>query len=351
MSAEPSKDLLKTKVPIALEWIFEKGRSPNECSTRRYHVPGFPQLEYWCYCTYPRAWNDATRTWIKMEEDPEKVEIYLHCREIDDVNLHIDVKAECSITVNDGEPKPFSDDFYFENHTAFAIECTVKEWEDSFDANGIKTIRVNGTFTFAEPFLRGYRRNVDVVGDSDFIIVAEDEELKVHKSVLIASSTIFATMFESEYQWKEKEENKYEIQDFCVEIVERALDICYGDYCNPESDETPEDLVLLYKFADKYDINELKNAVIQYLTLMPHNLVEYSNLCFENDVEELLEKCYDYFIVCKADCLPIKDLELLNDEVKNKFFMKMFSNALVEKIPEPSDHKTYQKWTDFQVYE
>uniref|UniRef100_A0AC34FYA9 BTB domain-containing protein n=1 Tax=Panagrolaimus sp. ES5 TaxID=591445 RepID=A0AC34FYA9_9BILA len=163
-----------------------------------------------------------------------------------------------------------------------------------------------------------------------------------HKSVLIESSTVFAAMFESEYKWKEKEENKYEIQDFPYKTVQNAIEYCY-ELINIDK---LEEIILLFKFADKYDMKELKDDLVESLALTPLNLVEYSNLFFQNNLEEFLEKCYIYFLHCKSFSIPIKDLELLNVEIKNTFVMKMFSNVPDDKIPEPSDHTTDQEWNN-----
>uniref|UniRef100_A0AC34G2U1 BTB domain-containing protein n=1 Tax=Panagrolaimus sp. ES5 TaxID=591445 RepID=A0AC34G2U1_9BILA len=262
-------------------------------------------------------------------------------------------EADFTITVNDGEPKLCSDTLQPGCISFLAMECTPEEWDNSFDVNGIKTIRIKGTLAFDHLHclhsFSDYQYCTEKLGD--FSIVAENHEFKVRKSVLIASSTVFAAMFESEYQWKEKEENKYEIQDFPFKIVETVLHFCSFEDFYFDWYHHLEEYILLYKFADKYDIKKLKIAVIQYLPLLPHYLVEYSNSFHESKCEELLEKCFEYYIVCKSDSLPIKDLELLNVEVKNYFITKMFSNASVEKILEPSVHKTYQRWADYQNFE
>uniref|UniRef100_A0AC34F9X1 BTB domain-containing protein n=1 Tax=Panagrolaimus sp. ES5 TaxID=591445 RepID=A0AC34F9X1_9BILA len=265
----------------------------------------------------------------------------LHCKEIFEVGFYHHIKADCTITVDDEEPKPFSGAFDNQEEitSIFAMGCTTKEWNDIFDKRNYKRVIIKGTFTFTSSIYKNihFHGNYDD-GPYDFIIVAGNQEIEVHKSILTACSKVFAAMFESEYNWKEKEENKYEIKDFPYKIIDTAICYCYE---NIGIDDQLDEIILLYKFADKYDMKKLKDDLAESLPLTFNNLVEYSNSFFQNNFKELLEECYTYFHYCLSFKIPIKDFELLNIEVKNGFVMKMLSLATADKIPEPSDNFSF----------
>uniref|UniRef100_A0AC34FQF7 BTB domain-containing protein n=1 Tax=Panagrolaimus sp. ES5 TaxID=591445 RepID=A0AC34FQF7_9BILA len=89
----------------------------------------------------------------------------------------------------------------------------------------------------------------------DFTIVIGDKEIKVHKQVLIDVSPVFSGMLES--GMKESIQNKMIITDFPFEIVETSINLCYNSNF-PTSLFTIEDMLLLLKFADKYEIKLIK---------------------------------------------------------------------------------------------
>ena len=55
---------------------------------------------------------------------------------------------------------------------------------------------------------------------------------------------------------KESIENRVEIVDFTYDVVEKAMKYCY--HYNLEPDASFDEVFLLLKFADKYDITALK---------------------------------------------------------------------------------------------
>uniref|UniRef100_A0AC34FZE6 BTB domain-containing protein n=1 Tax=Panagrolaimus sp. ES5 TaxID=591445 RepID=A0AC34FZE6_9BILA len=58
-------------------------------------------------------------------------------------------------------------------------------------------------------------------GDKDFVIVVGDKELKLHKNVINAESSVFETMIQSGLQ--ELKKNKVTITDFDFITVESAV--------------------------------------------------------------------------------------------------------------------------------
>uniref|UniRef100_A0AC34RHX2 BTB domain-containing protein n=1 Tax=Panagrolaimus sp. JU765 TaxID=591449 RepID=A0AC34RHX2_9BILA len=94
----------------------------------------------------------------------------------------------------------------------------------------------------------------------DFVICVGDKEIKVHKNVLAVASPVFSTMLQPHY--KEFQESRVTIKDFDYDTVIEAVNLIYTCQLNPK---LSIDLLLnLYKFADKYDLNDTE-MIIQAL--------------------------------------------------------------------------------------
>ncbi|CAO1432572.1 unnamed protein product [Diamesa tonsa] len=97
---------------------------------------------------------------------------------------------------------------------------------------------------------------------SDFTIIVESNEFKVHKSMLSARSPVFMKMFES--NMKEAADNKVEINDVDPDVFEQLLIFIY-------SGKIPVNLDLyameLFVAADKYKIEDLKDLSEKHISL------------------------------------------------------------------------------------
>uniref|UniRef100_A0AC34FYR3 BTB domain-containing protein n=1 Tax=Panagrolaimus sp. ES5 TaxID=591445 RepID=A0AC34FYR3_9BILA len=89
--------------------------------------------------------------------------------------------------------------------------------------------------------------------DKDFTFVAGGKEIRVHKFIII-DCHVFERMIESGL--KESKENKVIITDFSFETVEIALQYFYGIEITDLL--TVNNAFNLIRFADKYDITDLK---------------------------------------------------------------------------------------------
>uniref|UniRef100_A0A914PB18 BTB domain-containing protein n=1 Tax=Panagrolaimus davidi TaxID=227884 RepID=A0A914PB18_9BILA len=169
----------------------------------------------------------------------------------------------------------------------------------------------------------------DIAG-RDFAIVAEGQELKVHKKILQKNSTVFARMFE--LNWKETAENRIEIPDISFKLLQIAIDLLYKKSYKDflEKDEYIE----LYFFADKYDFEEIRKAVKSCLLLTPFNVVEYVNLAVKYSFDLLKAECQEYLTECLKCSYPIKDIKLLNDEIKNIVFYEIFTTSKIALPPQ-----------------
>uniref|UniRef100_A0AC34FG31 BTB domain-containing protein n=1 Tax=Panagrolaimus sp. ES5 TaxID=591445 RepID=A0AC34FG31_9BILA len=145
--------------------------------------------------------------------------------------------------------------------------CTVEEIFDpnkNFIVDGKFTVQVEGLIKVENNLLKAQMELVKAklistkdlwgVGFEDFSIFVDKKEIKVHKCVLAAHSTVFASMFNSGL--KETAENKVEITDFSFETIEKAVKLCYDQifYADLSLDES----FSLLKFADKYNVTNIQ---------------------------------------------------------------------------------------------
>nr|XP_029725282.1 speckle-type POZ protein-like [Aedes albopictus] len=94
---------------------------------------------------------------------------------------------------------------------------------------------------------------------TDVILSCGKNEFKAHKAILVAHSTVFRAMFNSDM--KERSANRVEIDDLDYEVVEQMLHFIY-------TDRTPKVNLMadrLLGAADKYDLVGLKMICEQAL--------------------------------------------------------------------------------------
>ncbi|KAG8192297.1 hypothetical protein JTE90_002120 [Oedothorax gibbosus] len=106
---------------------------------------------------------------------------------------------------------------------------------------------------------------------SDFTLKVGDEELKVHKLILCARSSVFNTMLNCDM--KENRTNCLEITDFDTSIVNLKTMIHYI-YCGQVQDFSPELSIKLYSIADKYNLQDLKDICVEYILENPDSLMD-----------------------------------------------------------------------------
>uniref|UniRef100_A0A914PN79 BTB domain-containing protein n=1 Tax=Panagrolaimus davidi TaxID=227884 RepID=A0A914PN79_9BILA len=145
---------------------------------------------------------------------------------------------------------------FVDDHTE--MECfSLKKWDYFYDFK----VSVEGTITVKELFkipieiCLDYQNLIRENEEKDFTIVAQDQEIKVHKSILMHVSPVFARMLE-ESKWKESIEGKMEIAFLPFKLLKIAIDAFYGQKFSDILD--PNEYIHLYQFAEQYDIAVLK---------------------------------------------------------------------------------------------
>uniref|UniRef100_A0A914PH38 BTB domain-containing protein n=1 Tax=Panagrolaimus davidi TaxID=227884 RepID=A0A914PH38_9BILA len=134
-------------------------------------------------------------------------------------------------------------------------------------------------------------------------------------------------MFEND--WKEAIEGIVAIPDFPFKTVKTAIELCYGSLLH--SDTNIEEIILLFHFADKYDIEELKDTIKEVILITPNNICEYANLFCEENCAELVNICIDRLIVYFQYSYSVKDLDSLNNDIKLQFFSQASTSESLKK--------------------
>uniref|UniRef100_A0AC34FEV7 BTB domain-containing protein n=1 Tax=Panagrolaimus sp. ES5 TaxID=591445 RepID=A0AC34FEV7_9BILA len=158
--------------------------------------------------------------------------------------------------------------------------------------------------------------------EKDFTIVVGDKEIKVHKQVLMDTSPVFSGMLES--GMKESIENKMAIKDFPFEIVNVAIKLFYN--LGVPRNFALEDILSLYQFADKYQINVITDLVENYLIkhISPLNVVQLIHFSTVFSVTKLHQSSVQFLVKCSKESTPVYGSESLGD----RFLAMIFLNTL-----------------------
>uniref|UniRef100_A0A914PSW4 BTB domain-containing protein n=1 Tax=Panagrolaimus davidi TaxID=227884 RepID=A0A914PSW4_9BILA len=143
------------------------------------------------------------------------------------------------------------------------MECfSEPKWDHfkfySFNISVEGTITVKKMFSIPIEICLDSQNLITEKESKDFAIIAQGQEIKVHKSILTHVSPVFARMLE-EPKWKESMEGRIEIPLLPFKLLEIAIDAFYGEkypkFLNPK------EYIQIYQFADQYDITALKVIV------------------------------------------------------------------------------------------
>uniref|UniRef100_A0A914Q0Y9 BTB domain-containing protein n=1 Tax=Panagrolaimus davidi TaxID=227884 RepID=A0A914Q0Y9_9BILA len=185
----------------------------------------------------------------------------------------------------------------------------------------IKKVETNNEMGFLQTKLK-WINNLWNIGFEDFTIVTSDgKELKVHKNILAAQSPVFAAMFKP--HTKEAMEGKAEIPDFSFKIVEKSIKLCYNHDFDP--DTSIDESFVLFKFAEKYDIQLLKDDIQDYLA----DKIDISNLCeiaqraIDENAVKLRNKCMDSLSSFLSKKKFVPNMEVLD----KTFFIAAIKNS------------------------
>uniref|UniRef100_A0A914QFX0 BTB domain-containing protein n=1 Tax=Panagrolaimus davidi TaxID=227884 RepID=A0A914QFX0_9BILA len=206
-----------------------------------------------------------------------------------------------------------------------------------FIEDGYLTINANGILMKEKKqfITLNYKRSLapkSFNGDKDFSIVVDGKEVLVHKKLLIDSSHVLAGMFES--GMKEAVEGKMVIVDFPFKIVECAIKLLYGDRGTCKL--VLEDLLLLYKFSDKYRIQFMMDLVEYHLIkhISPTNVVQLTQFSSPDsfNIKKLHQSCIKFLIKCFKEEIPINASESLNKDLVFNIFTNGFHPTITNKL-------------------
>uniref|UniRef100_A0AC34GS64 BTB domain-containing protein n=1 Tax=Panagrolaimus sp. ES5 TaxID=591445 RepID=A0AC34GS64_9BILA len=347
MSSQEEQIVSGTLVPFNFEWIFDGNLHGDEpkcltdymfdkfeetpLSSSSFLLPCFNGIKY--YLSYFLFEDPEDNTELHLALD-FKVEI--------DYNIHdIDVRFVSTIDNNYGtvERREFNEGLNYAKKN-IRIKACYNAGDDGncrciFCACGKFSVRIEGTFNVKN--VDGLPLTFEVPDESkllfdrndekDFIIVAENQEIHVHKSILLQNSDALAAMFNSQ-EWKESGENKYAFKDIPYKLVKIAVNACYGIEYRESFQK--EEYLLLYKFADMY-MEKLKQALKKSLVLTPQNVVEYANFFSQNHYDDLVICCIDYILACTQHSFSVKDTELLDAQIHTMFFKRFLTSPVLKK--------------------
>ncbi|KAG8177251.1 hypothetical protein JTE90_028207 [Oedothorax gibbosus] len=161
----------------------------------------------------------------------------------------------------------------------------------------------NAVFKKLDSLAYDFRQLYDTKMFTDFTLKVGEEEFKVHKIILCARSSVFNTMLNCEMQ--EKLTNCVKITDFDASTVRMML---HYIYCGEVEGLTSEISIQLYSAAEKYNLQDLKDICVEYLS----NNISVDNFCDVlalgalHNVPELMTATRNFF---GANAAVIKETE------------------------------------------
>uniref|UniRef100_A0A914R3G9 BTB domain-containing protein n=1 Tax=Panagrolaimus davidi TaxID=227884 RepID=A0A914R3G9_9BILA len=265
--------------PINLEWTIAEERlwalkesiNNEYLESEKFTAFHVSNVKYFLRI-YPNGDNDANRgntgTVFALQNTFEGPNL--------DLGKEIKIEAEYQFSIKFSEWSHKSNHVFEKSQGCGPYCCTTDELFDpsnKFIVDGKLTLKVEGILKIVETnnvmgFLHTKLKwmknlcNIWNIGFEDFAIVTSDgKELKVHKNVLAAQSPVFAAMLKP--HTKESMEGKVVIPDFSSEIVEKSIKLCYNHDFDP--DTSIDEAFILFKFAEKYDMELLKDDLQDYV--------------------------------------------------------------------------------------
>ena len=158
----------------------------------------------------------------------------------------------------------------------------------------------------------------------------KDKEFRVHRSVLIARSTVFESMFE--HDMKEKKTGVINIDDCDPDSFGDFLQYLYTGKAENVS---PRSALHLYCTAHKYDVKELKSFCVAYLmrNLTVENICDVVTLAEQYDEEELHSAAQVFFSKNVGRVLSTVKWETLlqeNYRLANKLLKEMATKIKIQ---------------------
>uniref|UniRef100_A0AC34FBF5 BTB domain-containing protein n=1 Tax=Panagrolaimus sp. ES5 TaxID=591445 RepID=A0AC34FBF5_9BILA len=158
------------------------------------------------------------------------------------------------------------------------------------------------------------QRLIDYDVEGDFPLYCENDQYNIHKALLNYFSKTFFQRLVSGGQ----------INKFSSKIVQIAIDILYGHKC--ERAFTEEEFFSLYKFADAYGLQALKEAIEESKVITPSNVCQYLTVADEKKCGKIFEYLMDYLVDCFRNNINVKGISSLPIKIKLLYAEKKFRN-------------------------
>uniref|UniRef100_A0A7E4VUB8 BTB domain-containing protein n=1 Tax=Panagrellus redivivus TaxID=6233 RepID=A0A7E4VUB8_PANRE len=236
--------------------------------------------------------SDGIKWWVKgfpagkSKEDQKHISLYLY------VSKMVSAKFKFYVVGSSIQDSMYHD---FVEHTGCGFPTFAShEMLQPLFVDGKLVIACEADFTFSVPFVCPMPR-LTIDGyhvPTDFELVVGTKQVKVHRSLLSLISPVFYHMLS--HDTVESKLGKIEITDFDFEIVDGAINLCYGSKLGTPSIEI---VVGVLRFADKYGMESVTN---QFAKIPRFNLsietfptiVHYAYDCFESN---LFDECCTFF--------------------------------------------------------
>uniref|UniRef100_A0A914QS82 BTB domain-containing protein n=1 Tax=Panagrolaimus davidi TaxID=227884 RepID=A0A914QS82_9BILA len=306
--------------PISMQWkikeenlrksIKKESNSASLCS-KSMNAPSFSDVKYYLSIC-PNEINDKNQSetflYLFVQTGKEKEIGIVFDFSIDSANFNCDLQ------------------YVFEKNEGWGPRlCSMKDLFDptkKYIVDGYLTINLNGIMMAEKNqlFESNSKNNIQpkfnlkilasksVIDAKDFKILIEEKEARVHKKLLMNVSSVLKGMFESGMK----------------ESIENKMIILYGT--NVIKEFSLEEMLLLYRFGDKYEIKHIMDWVEGYLIkeMSPSNVVQLIKFSSPDalNVKKLYQKCIDFFIKCSKESTPISGSESLDEKLLASIFLK-----------------------------
>uniref|UniRef100_A0AC34EZD3 BTB domain-containing protein n=1 Tax=Panagrolaimus sp. ES5 TaxID=591445 RepID=A0AC34EZD3_9BILA len=300
-----------TAIAEAEEYRLEVG------STESKEIDGIPSVNYYMYLEYNDDTDEPMFDFFTIT-----LSFSFHESKKFRAKLGFYVKSASFVDENDCDVILTEDDGYCYWEKAIFSLTDVLNPEKKFIENGMLTLHMKGIL-FVEPSDVGLENKLTLGqilwerNDHDFIIfVGKDDktktEVRIHKLILASRSPVFDAMLQTDM--KEKAENRLEIIDFDVEVVQTAVEYFY-DRDTYKSLNLGK-LISLLKFADKYDIKDMKAEVEHscFVQIYPKTICQISNASLLSNSSVLKKICIQTMIIYLKQGIPFVNSDSLDKD-------------------------------------
>uniref|UniRef100_A0AC34G0H1 BTB domain-containing protein n=1 Tax=Panagrolaimus sp. ES5 TaxID=591445 RepID=A0AC34G0H1_9BILA len=303
---------LKISCPISMIWKIKehdlkakKNENFGSLRSKRFNILAFSNVNYYISLN-PNVINDGspkhTGIYLNIELGGEKKVEAIYDFSFDSANINLPLQFIFNKSTGGGANLCSTDDLFnpFKKYI--------------FD--GFLIIKISGVLMVEKDqtaeliCINGLELNaLEHCQEKDFTIIVGKKEIQVHKKVLMDASSVFAGMLES--GMKEAIENKMIIdeEEFSFEVVDTAVQLCYNAFFLLEFNL--EDMLSLYKFADKYDIKgSVEDSLIKGISAS--NVVQLVHFSTTFNAEKLHQNCVEFVIKCLEGRTPVLGSDTLD---------------------------------------